>query len=307
MIPIMCKTNDLTVLIPMRNEIKHIERAVRSAFCITSNVFVVDSNSTDGSKELAIKLGAKVYQYVWTTESNFSKKINWALNHLPINTTWVIRLDADEYFLEDAIENLKQKVSELPDDVNGATLIRRISFLGRWMKHSGEFPKTSLRIFRVGKVEMEDRWLDEHMDVKDGRVVDFPYSIMDDNKQTLSQWIDKHCNNYANREVIELINSELSLFKRKEPHLDKNAIHKRQLKTIYTKLPKYWRALIFFVYRYFFRFGFLDGKEGFLWNFYQCLWYRILVDSKIDELYQSCGTDKNKIKEYIRVNYRLDL
>lgn len=289
----------------MRNEIKHIERAIKSALRITNQVFVIDSDSTDGSIELAEKCGAKVFQYEWTARSNFSKKINWALNHLPIETTWAIRLDADEYFLEDAIENLSEDIAKLPNEVNGATLIRRISFMGRWMKHSGEFPKTSLRVFRVGKVEMEDRWLDEHVDVKDGIAVDLPYSIMDDNKQTLSQWIDKHNNNYSNKEVVELVNSELGLFERKTSHLDKNARQKKKLKAVYGRLPKYWRGILFFLYRYFFKLGFLDGKEGFLWNFYQCLWYRVLVDTKMDELYKSCGTDKSKIKEYIRTNYRL--
>ena len=299
--------NNITVIIPMRNELKHIERSVKSALRLTQNVMVVDSYSTDGSTDIAKNLGAKVFQYEWTNSSNFSKKINWALNNLPIKTTWAIRLDADEYFLDDTINKLPLIINDIPDDVNGCTLIRRVSFLGRWIKHSGEYPKTSLRIFRVGKVEMENRWLDEHVDLGVGKALDLPYSIMDDNKQTLAQWIDKHNNNYSNKEVVELINDELNLFNRKTTHLDKNAQKKKKLKSKYSKMPKYIRCFVFFFYRYIIKLGFLDGKEGFLWNFYQCLWYRILVDTKIDELYRSCGKDKEKIVRYIEDNYKLKI
>lgn len=291
----------------MKNELIHIERSVKSALKLTPNIFVVDSYSTDGSIEIAEKLGAKVFQYEWTNTSNFSKKINWALNNLPIHTTWAIRLDADEYFLDDAINNIPKVINEIPDNVNGCTLIRKVSFLGKWMKHSGEYPKTSLRIFRVGKVEMEDRWLDEHVDLGDGKAIDLPYAIMDDNKQTLAQWIDKHNSNYSNKEVVELINDELNLFTRKVTHLDKNAQKKKKLKSKYSHMPKYIRCFIFFFYRYIVKLGFLDGKEGFLWNFYQCLWYRVLVDTKIDELYKFCGKDKDKIIKYIEDNYKLNL
>lgn len=299
--------NNITVIIPIRNEIKHIERAVKSALRLSNYVYVVDSGSTDGSVELAESLGAQVFQYEWTSESNFSKKINWALDSLPIKTTWAIRLDADEYFMDNAIEGLPKALEKVDNDVNGLTLIRRIHFLGRWMKHSNEYPKTSMRVFRVGHVKMESRWLDEHVDIGDGRAVDLPFEIVDDSKITIAQWINKHNNDYSIKEAIEQIHQEIGLFKRNECHLDKKAQSKKKLKDKYVSMPKYWRCFVWFLYREIVKLGFLDGKEGFLWNFLQGFWYRVIVDIKIEEIYKACGNDKGKIAKYIMTYYGIDI
>jgi len=305
----MQKNNSIiSVIIPIKNEAIHIARAVKSALRLTPNVFVVDSSSTDDSITIAHNLGAQVYQYDWVQTSNFSKKINWALKYLPLQTTWVIRLDADEYFLDNCIEKLENALSDIPSDINGCTIIRRIHFLGRWMKHSNEYPKTTLRIMRVGCTEMEDRWLDEHVDLKGGKSIDLPFEIVDDNKTSLSNWINKHNNVYAIREAIELINQEINLFNRDDStiNIDPNAQKKKRHKSFYAKQPKYWRAFFFFCYRYFFKLGILDGKQGFLWNFFQCWWYRTLADAKVDEIYDTCGKDKEKIIDYIKKEYGID-
>lgn len=298
---------DITVIIPIRNEIRHIERSVKSAFELTSHVFVVDSGSTDGSIDVAEKLGAKVVQYDWTSESNFAKKINWALKNLPIRTTWAIRLDADEYFMPNAIEGIPRVLENVDDDVNGFTLIRRVFFLGKWMKHSKEYPKTSMRIYRVGHVKMENRWLDEHIDIGNGRCLDLPFDIVDDSKIPISQWVNKHNNDYSIKEAIELINEEIGLFEREDIHVDEKAQKKKKIKAQYASMPKYWRCFIWFIYREFFKLGFLDGKEGFLWNFFQGWWYRTLADAKVDEIYKACGKDKIKIAQYIIENYNIDI
>ena len=230
------------------------------------------------------------------------------MKNLPIRTTWAIRLDADEYFMDNCTEKLERALSELPNDINGCTLIRRIYFMGRWIKHSNEYPKTTLRVMRVGHVEMEDRWLDEHVDLKGGKSVNLPWEIIDDSKICLSAWTKKH-NDYSIKEAIELIHQEINLFERHDVYsqVDMNAKKKKTQKSIYSKLPKYWRAFFFFCYRYFFKLGFLDGKEGFLWNFFQCWWYRTLADAKMDEIFKECGKDKEKIISFVRSKYNLDI
>ena len=72
-------------------------------------------------------------------------------------------------------------------------------------------------------------------------------------------------------------------------------------------MPLFLRAFFYFCLRYFIRGGFLDGKEGFLWHFLQGWWYRTLVDAKIFEIKKCCGNDKDKIKEYIKKNYNIEL
>ena len=73
------------------------------------------------------------------------------------------------------------------------------------------------------------------------------------------------------------------------------------------KLPLFLRCFIYFLYRYVFRLGFLDGKEGFLWHFLQGFWYRVLVDAKIFEIKKVCGNDVLKIREYIKNVYKIEL
>lgn len=299
--------NDITVIIPIKDEILHIERSVKSALQLTPYVFVVDSESTDGSIELAERLGAKVFQYKWTAESNFSKKINWALETLPIKTTWAIRLDADEYFMPNAVSGIEKELENADENVHGFTLVRRYFFGGQWIKHGGMYPISFLRVFRVGHVKMEDRWLDEHMDVGGGKVIDLPFEIVDDNKITVTTWINKHNSNYSVKEAIELIHQDIGLFNRKEIFLDKKSSQKRNLKNRYASMPKYWRCFVYFFYCEFIKLGFLDGKNGFIFNFLHGLWYRFIVDVKVDEIYKACGKNKEKIVKYVMDTYKLDI
>lgn len=299
--------SNISVIILATNEIIHIERSVLSALRLTPYVFVVDSSSTDGTKEKAELLGAEVHQYEWTTSSNFSKKINWALENIPIKTTWVVRLDADEYFLDTTLQRLPEKIEQLGQK-NAATLNRRIHFQGRWMKHSGQYPRPMIRITRLGFCHYEPRWLDEHVHVEGNAIANISLDFVDDNLITISQWVKKH-DNYAIKEAIEMLHLEIGIFQREETckNIGKHAGKAKNNKTIYTKMPLYYRAFLYFFYRQFIKMGFLDGYQGFLWNFFQGWWYRTLVDVKIYEIKKACGNDINKIKEYLKIKYGIEL
>jgi hypothetical protein len=120
-------------------------------------------------------------------------------------------------------------------------------------------------------------------------------------------WTTKH-NGYSIREAIDLLDVEYSILgNNHQTTLDEQAIKKRNLKLKYAKSPLFLRAFIYFAYRYFFKLGFLDGKEGFLWNFLQGWWYRTLVDAKVYEIKKECGKDPDKIKDYIYRNYNIKL
>ena len=86
-----------------------------------------------------------------------------------------------------------------------------------------------------------------------------------------------------------------------------NTQKKKNLKAKYASWPKYWRCFIWFFYREFVKLGFLDGKEGFLWNFFQGFWYRVLADVKVDEIYKACGKDKDAIRMYVFEHYGLKI
>ncbi len=81
---------------------------------------------------------------------------------------------------------------------------------------------------------------------------------------------------------------------------------KHHNKERYAKQPLFWRSLLYFCYRYFFKLGFLDGKEGFLFAYIQGWWYRTLVDANVMAVEKACGDDKEK-KAYIENNWNIKL
>jgi glycosyltransferase involved in cell wall biosynthesis len=302
---------DISVIVLSFNEENHIQRCIEMIKSIAEEIFVVDSFSTDNTIDIAKKNGAKVFQNKW--EQNYAKQFNWALENLPITTQWVLRLDADEYLYPELIEELKTKLDTLPEEVSGVVFKRRHIFLGKWIKR-GTYPVKLLRLFRYQKAVCEQRWMDEHIQLLEGRAVEFEHDFADHNLNNLGWWTQKH-NGYAIREAIDLLDVELGLINRTTnfPSFEEGAgggeqaTAKRAKKHKYAKQPLFWRSFAYFIYRYFFKLGFTEGKEGFLWHFLQGWWYRTLVDAKIWEIKKACGTNTEKIKAYIKKEYNIEL
>ncbi len=291
---------DLSVIILTANEELHIRRCIENVLPIAKDIFLVDSFSTDKTIEIAQSLGSKVYQNKW--ENNHAKQFNWGLKNLPITTRWVLRLDADEYLTEELLKEIQKKLPYLEKGVTGIVLKRKQYCFGKWVH-----PLKLLRIFEYGKGVCEQRWMDEHIQLSEGEMVEFENLFLDHNLNTFGWWIQKH-NGYSIREAIDLLDVELNLLEKdnSEANIGKEAIEKRKKKLKYARLPLFWRSFFYFVYRYIFKFGFVKGKAGFIWHFFQGWWYRTLVDVKIHEIKRACGNDKRKIIEYIKTNYGID-
>lgn len=273
----------LTVVILTKNEERHIGRALASVAGIADRLVVIDSGSTDRTVEIARAAEAEVFVNPFVTQA---QQFNWALEHLPVDTEWVLRLDADEVVKEGLSVEIKEKLFNLPASVSGVYLSRRMTFLGHQIRWGGLFPVRVLRLFRHGKGRCENRLMDEHIRVE-GETTDFQGEIVDDNLNSLSWWTEKH-NAYASREVVDLLNLEYG-FMAHETVADLRGGQqtgvKRWLKErVYARLPGGARATAYFVYRYIFRLGFLDGKEGTAFHVLQGFWYRYLVDMKLHEV-----------------------
>lgn len=294
-----------TIIILTFNEEIHISRCIESVKNISENIFVVDCYSTDRTVEISKNLGAKVFFHKW--EKSYSKQFNWALENLPINTEWVLRLDADEYLLPELVEEIKLKLNNLPESVTGIEFKLRHIFFNKWIKR-GTYPVKLLRLFKYKKAICEQRWMDEHIVLLEGEAIEFENDFVDHNLNNLSWWTNKH-NGYAIREAIDLLDIELGLIEKKigNAKLNSQAEDKRKKKIKYAKQPLFLRAFLYFIYRYILKLGFLDGKEGFLWHFLQGWWYRTLVDALIFEIKMKCGNDKEKIKSYILNKYGIDV
>ncbi|MEP4558930.1 glycosyltransferase family 2 protein [Cobetia amphilecti] len=295
----------ITVIILTYNEEIHIQRAISSVADFADNIYVVDSNSSDNTKNIALEMGAVYITNPFVTQA---KQFNWALKQLPSNTEWVFRLDADEIVSDELANSIENKIPLLSSQIVGLEVSRRIIFMGRPIKWGGLFPVSTLRLFRYGYGESEDRWMDEHI-IVDGEVSHLDGELLDDNLKPLSWWISKH-NNYASREAVEILNEDFNFLPDKvvSSKVSGKAGFKRFLKLrVYNKLPIGLRSFLYFIYRFVFRLGFLDGKEGIIFHFLQGFWYRFLVDSKVYEMRKKYKKDSVGIADGIKVFLGVDI
>ena len=262
---------DLTVLILAHKEVKSIAK----------RIIVVDSGSTDRTVEIAGRMGAEVLYHPW---KNYATQYNWGIQNASIRTKWIFRLDADEFLTNEAREEIETLCKENENtDVNGLVVRFTVSFLGRELKHGGIYPFRKLLIYKTNKGFMEERNMDEHIVLKEGRSIELQHDCIHQDFKDLTAWIDKH-NKYSSREVLDYFESIQKESSSDYNKLDKKARFKRYVKFgIYYKLPLGMRAFLYYCYRYYFKFGFLDGKEGKIFAFLQAYWYRFLVDAKIYE------------------------
>ena len=297
---------DVTTIILTYNEEKHIKRCLDNESPISKKVYVIDSPSTDSTVDLCNEYH-NVEVVVHKYPGNQAEQFNWAIDNLEIDTEWILRLDADEYLLSELVDELKEKVPVLPEDVTGIEFKRRHIFLGRWVKH-GIYPVVLLRMFRKGCGRYENRLMDEHILLLHGKSVVFDNDFCDHSLISISDYCQKHIG-YAQREAISVLDEEYELTdnNRQNEGLGKQAQKKHKKKNLYNKLPLFWRSFAYFLYRYILKGGFLDGKEGFLFAYIQGWWYRTLVDAIILEVEKVCGNDKNKMKEYIKVKWNIAL
>jgi len=252
----------VSVFIPCKNEESNIAKCIRSIQWV-DEVFVVDSQSTDQTIEIAEKLGAKVVQFEY--EGGWPKKKNWALENLPFSHEWVLILDADECLPPQAEREIKQIVTNPDEKHTGYWINRRYFFLGQPLKHA-YFPNWNLRLFKhkLGRYEKitdlvtdsGDHEIHEHVVVKGstGKLK----SIMDHHAfPTIDSFVEKH-NRYSNWEaVVEScsIDDESAL----QHHGVKG---KRRLRRIFRKLP--FRPTLRFLYVYLWQGGILDGWPGYV-------------------------------------------
>ena len=262
----------LTVVILAFNEELHIERCINSAKLISDSIYIVDSFSSDETRSIAERLG--VHCLLRKFDSH-SEQFNWALGEIE-PCEWVVRIDSDEYLTDELVSSIKTCVSIDRDSLNGFSFKRRIYFLGKAISFGGVFPVEVVRMFRYGFGKVEDRLMDEHILVE-GEVGTLEGEIIDNNKSSLTWWINKH-NRYSSLEALEMYFEEKSHLSQSK--LSGATAFRRRLKTIYQNLPIYIRTTLLFVYRYIVRLGFLDGFYGFIFHFYQGYWYRLLVDTK---------------------------
>jgi len=264
----------LSILLPIKNEAANLPRCLASV-AWADEIFVVDSQSTDGSQAIAESFGAKVVQFQFN--GIWPKKKNWALENLPFRNEWVFIIDADEVLPAEAEAEFRAIITTPNQSLAGYWINRRFMFMGKWLKHA-YYPNWNLRLFKhqLGRYEKltdvdtqsGDNEVHEHVVVEGatGRLT----SEMDHYAfPSVDVFVEKH-NRYSNWEARVALDRYLH----KEGQLQMEAVGlRRKLKQLSQRLP--FRALQRFLYVYIFQFGFLDGREGYyfarLHGFYEFL------------------------------------
>lgn len=284
--PIRCP---LSVVVLTYNEARNLPDCLASVADWVTDLYVVDSSSTDDTAAMAMQHGAHLVTHAFESHA---KQWRWALQNLPITTEWVLGLDADQRVstaLQHEIAQLLGEDHAMKTGPVGYFLKRKQIFRGRWIKHGGYYPKYLLKLFRRTAVWIDaDELVDHHFRVH-GPVATLQHDLIEDNQneRDISVWVNKH-NRYATLQAQE----EMARSNRAhQSHLSSALSGSPDDRTLWCKqlwyrLPLYLRPLLYFLYRYVCRLGFLDGKEGFVFHVLQAFWYRLLVDIKLDELRQ---------------------
>lgn len=265
--------NRLAAIILTKDEENDLPGCLASLRGVADEVYVIDSGSRDRTVEIAKVLGAVVLRHPF---ENYARQFNWAIENIPTEAEWVMRIDADERLDGRQAESVRHLVDRAGEEVSGIELARRTVFLGKRLRYGGTFPVWLLRVWRRGRGQCEDRWMDEHMVVKGGEVLRAEGELMHLIPKSLAEWSRKHVW-YAEREVRDVMAPQ-------EAELEGQAGFVRSAKSnVYYRMPRMARVVAYWFYRYVVRLGFLDGKVGFLYHFLQGLWYRMVVDSLLEE------------------------
>lgn len=223
------------------------------------DVVVVDSFSTDGTREIAERCGARFVQHKFT---GFGAQRNWSLQNLKLKHKWALILDADESVPEALRDEMIAAVRNAPPETAAFRLKRRFHLWRRWLKHSALYPTWVTRLVRVGRVRYVDRGHAETEEV-DGEVAALQNDLHDENRKGFKDWATRqkrYCLKDAEYEAGAPPLRLRELFAA-DP-LRRRAASKR----LAMRLP--FRSLWYFLYAYFWRLGFLDGAAGLVF----CLW-----------------------------------
>jgi glycosyltransferase involved in cell wall biosynthesis len=273
----------------------HLPRLLNSVKPLQAPVFILDSGSTDRTVEIGESFGAHIQQHPF---ENHPKQWHHALKNFYITTPWMVCLDADQTVTAELRELLLNFNPDNYAGINGIYFNRQFIFKDKWIKHGGYYPFYLLKMFRydVGYSDLNENM--DHRFVVPGKTAIWKngYIIEQNFKESnIRFWIAKH-NRYsdlvAQEEVERLQNLRAQTVK---PSLTGSPDERTAwFKKLWWRMPLYVRPFLYFIHRFIFKFGFLDGRTGIMFHFMQGFWFRMVVDVKIGELLKQKANESSK-------------
>jgi glycosyltransferase involved in cell wall biosynthesis len=273
----------VSVVIPVLNEEKNLPDALKSVSW-ASEVFVVDSGSSDRTAAIAEGAGATVIQFRYDDAG--PKKKAWSLRNLPFSNDWALYLDGDERIPTSLRTEIASVIASPEHD--GYYLDREFIFRGKEL--SSYRPDWNLRLFRHGFASIEDLGLHDLEDTGDNEIHEhfvlegttgfLSHALLHDDYRGIGPWIERH-NKYATWEA------HLYARLRREPlsfalsSLRNPTSRNRVIRRAWVRLPG--RPLVRFLVWYLGKRAFLDGWNGFQYSFLMA-WYEFIISVKLTEL-----------------------
>lgn len=263
----------VSIVILTLNEAINI-RACLESCAWSDDVHVLDSGSTDGTRDLAARLGAGVHTNPFTS---FGAQRNWAIDHIPLRHDWVFHLDADERFTPELVREMQALLATDPPHA-GYYCANQTIFLGSWIKRASGYPAYQMRLFHKARMRFTDAGHGQRESTT-GTLGTLAHPYVHYNfSKGLDDWLARH-NRYSTQEA------EQAMIHRAEPlgldDLFKGGIvRRRAIKRLAARMPlrptlRFWHTLI--VQR-----AFLDGRAGL--NYARLLrLYESMIDLKTRE------------------------
>jgi glycosyltransferase involved in cell wall biosynthesis len=276
---------DFSFIILTFNEEVHLPRLLESIKDLHAEVFVLDSGSTDDTLKIAQAYGAEVKTNPFI---NHPRQWDFALKNFAIKAPWTIGLDADQIVTPELLEMLQKFKDADFEGINGIYFNRKNYFQGSWIRYGGYYPLYLLKMFRTGTGYSD---LNENMDhrfIVPGKTAIWKkgYLLEENLKENdIDFWFKKHerySDLIAKEETERMQNLRVQTLK---PNLWGNPDEKKAwLKRLWWKLPLGLRPYLYYGYRMVFQLGILDNKTARKFHYLQGLWFRKLVDKKINNL-----------------------
>ena len=260
----------ISILILTLNEERDLPGCLASV-AWSDDIWVLDSCSADGTRELAEAAGARVVQRPF---DNWAAHQNWAVRSIPFRHPWVFYLDADERVTPD-LQTALQAAVTAPGDYAAYEVQRRDFADGTWLRHV-QLSAWYTRLFQPGRIRYER--LVNPVSVVDGRtgrvggyLDHFPFS------KGVGYWIQRH-NDYSTREAQQLVlnRADAPPFSLRAAFFEKDfQARRKQQKQLFYRLPG--RPVLKFLLIYVAKRGFLDGRAGLTYALLQSIYEYFIV------------------------------
>lgn len=287
----------VAVLVATRNEEKNLERTLASVAGWVEQIFVLDSESTDRTVEIARRYADEVVTLAYDHSRIIPWIFQWGLDHLPLRAPWVLILEADQAVSPALRREIEALLARETIAENGFYLRRRQVFRGTPLRFGGYGTKYLMKLFRRGEAELDPKEQDTRVYVRGGvGRLRGPLEEWNRKEDAILFYLEKHlryADAFAHEERDRRATGGAMGWKT-TPRLfgtpDERVLW---LKTRYYRAPLYLRPWIYFFYRYVLLLGFLDGKNGFLFHFLQAFWFRLVVDVRLEELMGPRDTERD--------------